>query len=110
MKTQGGTGACIIAEIRMGKVFEFNKNEIYPIGRSNSFDKKKHSYVRNSEWQNEYDTCYMNHETDNKDEFCIKDPRKQIIKWVVVVDRQYDPKVVQYGLDTEFDSTKCNCV
>ena len=37
-------------------------------------------------------------------------PEKQIIKWVVVVNEKYDGKVVQYGLDTKFDSTKCYCV
>ena len=37
-------------------------------------------------------------------------PEKQIVKWVVVVNEKYDGKVVQYGLDTEFDSTICYCV
>jgi hypothetical protein len=108
-KAQNSGGACIIAEIRMGKVFEFDKNTIY-LTRNPRHDKALYSFVRSSEWQKDYDTCYMNHEDESKDEFCIKNAKKQIIKWVVVVDERYDKKVAQYGLNTEFDSTQCYCV
>jgi len=52
----------------------------------------------------------MNYDTENKGEFCIKDPEKQIIKWVVVINRACDVKVAEYGLDTEFLDTKCDCI
>ena len=42
--------------------------------------------------------------------FCIKDPDKQIIRWVMVIEKEYDPKVEKLGLHTEFDSTECICV
>jgi hypothetical protein len=35
----------------------------------------------------------MNHKLDNENEFCIKNPEKQIIKWVVVVEADHDRKV-----------------
>ncbi|UJR17622.1 hypothetical protein I4U23_004518 [Adineta vaga] len=40
------------------------------------------------------------------DEFCIKDP-SQILKWIIVIKRESDTKVTNYGLDGEFDDTKC---
>lgn len=109
-KAQCEGGACIVAQIHMGKVFEFDKRTVYPIKGKSRRDEKLRDFVKLSKWHEEYDTCYMNHEIENKDEFCIKDPEKQIIKWVVVVDQASDPKVGQYGLDTEFDSTRCYCI
>lgn len=47
---------------------------------------------------------------ENKDEFAIKDPAKQIVRWVIVIEEDFDPKVEKYGLLTEFDSTKCGCI
>lgn len=109
-KAIGGTDVCIVAEIKMGKVFEFNKTTIYDVPRGERRDKKTYDMVTNSKWQDDFDTCYMNHREEEKDEFCIKDPRKQVLKWVVVVNKGNDPKVADYGLDTEFDSTRCFCV
>ena len=109
-KAQTPGGACIIAEVRMGRVFEFDKHTVFRTEKTTGLDRKKHQFIRSSEWHAEYDTCYMNHDNESKDEFCIKDPAKQIVKWVVVIDRAHDEKVEKYGLDTEFDSTKCFCV
>jgi hypothetical protein len=109
-KAKGGKGACIIAEIRMGNVYEFHKKSIWPVEKNPDYDRGLHNFVKSSAWHEDYDTCYMNHEYDNLDEFCIKDPKKQIIKWVAVIDKEHDKKVAQYGLDTEFELTKCYCV
>lgn len=95
---QGGRGAWIIAEIRMGKVFEVHRGRI----DSNT--------VSSGAWHSKFDTCYCSHPNDNLDEFCIKDPDKQIIRWVMVIEKEYDPKVEKLGLDTEFDSTQFICV
>lgn len=95
---QGGRGAWIIAEIRMGKVFEVHRGRI----DSNT--------VSSGAWHSKFDTCYCSHPNDNLDEFCIKDPDKHIIRWVMVIEKEYDPKVEKLGLDTEFDSTQCICV
>lgn len=61
------------------------------------------------DWHEEYDTCYYNHPDENRDEFVIKDPDSQIVKWVVLVDQPFDPKVQAYGLDTEYQNTGCGC-
>ncbi|CAF4228023.1 unnamed protein product, partial [Rotaria sordida] len=63
-------GALICAEIRMGRVKQITVNQI--------------DTVRNSKaWWKNYDTVYYNHENDDRDEFCIKDPA-QILRWVIV--------------------------
>ncbi|CAF1091682.1 unnamed protein product [Adineta ricciae] len=103
-------GAFIIAVVKMGKVFEVDKRQIYRTKTSRTFDKTLHDFVFESKWHAKYDTCYMNHDDESKDEFCIKDPESQILKWVVVIEKEYDTKVKEYGLDTEFDSTVCYCV
>ena len=109
-KARSKGGACIIAEVRMGKVLEIQKHQVYWTRNSVTYDANLVDFVLSSKWHADYDTCYLNHDKENKDEFCIKDPVKQIIKWVVVVDKSYDKKVEQDGLDTEFDSTACFCV
>ncbi|CAF5060420.1 unnamed protein product, partial [Rotaria magnacalcarata] len=73
-------------------------------------DMNLRNFVQISAWHEDYDTCYMNHEQENKDEYCITNPVKQIISWVVVIDQLKDLKVVRYGLDTEVDSAKCYCI
>ncbi len=104
-------GACIIAEIRMGNVFEFHKQSIDTTDLRNPYyDRDLHNIISLSAWHKDYDTCYMNHNDESKDEFCIKDPEKQIIKWVVVVEKIHDVKVTEYGMDTEFDETECCCI
>jgi len=93
----GGHGAWIIAEIRMGDVYVTKRQSIDP------------NFVTNGAWRDQYDTCYCVHPDDNLDEFCIKDPKKQIVKWVIVIKEEHDPKVKKLGLDTEFDSTAYGC-
>jgi hypothetical protein len=63
--------------------------------------------VRNSnEWWKEYDTIYYAHDLENRDEFCLKDP-EQILRWIIVMD---DDRLRRYGLDEEFENTRCGCV
>ena len=110
-KANTSGGACIIAEIRMGRVFQVEKQSIYVTANNPYYNRDLHDFVRHSLWHDEYDTCYLNHNFDqSKDEFCIKDPVKQIIRWIVVIHEQYDAKVRHYGLDTEFNSTQCSCI
>jgi hypothetical protein len=107
-KAKGEGGAHIIVEIRMGKVYEVERESIdrnHP-----NFDPEKYDFVHHSKWKDEYDTCYMIHEHDNRDEFAIKDAASQIVKWVIVIEKDFDPKVENYGLLTEFDSTVCGCI
>jgi hypothetical protein len=89
-------GALICAEIRMGRVKEVMYNQLNTVRNSNA-------------WWDDYDTVYYNHENDDRDEFCIKDPA-QILRWVIIVDEEHDTKVTEYGLDTEFDDTFCSCI
>ncbi len=77
----------------MGQVRVINKSEI--------------DEVRNTDaWWNTYDTIYYAHDEESRDEFCIKDP-KQILKWVIIMD---DDRLRRYGLDHEFDNTRCGCI
>ncbi|CAF4201776.1 unnamed protein product, partial [Rotaria sordida] len=84
-KAKSSGGATIIAEIRMGKVYEVDRDHI----ANNHPNFKKEIY---------------------EDEFAIRNANKQIVKWVMVIDQQFDSKVEDYGLITEFDSTKCFCI
>jgi hypothetical protein len=95
----------MIAEIRMGKVYEVER-EVITKGHPR-FDHQEYHYVHHSKWQADYDTCYMLQVPESNDEFAIKDPASQIVKWVIFIDQEFDPKVERYGLRTEFDSTKC---
>ncbi|CAF4189465.1 unnamed protein product, partial [Rotaria magnacalcarata] len=82
-KAKSSGGAHIIAEIRMGKVLVVEQK------------------------QENFDTCYVIHEHDNRDEFAIKDATTQIMKWVIVIDQAFDRKVEKYELLTESDFTIC---
>jgi hypothetical protein len=75
-----------------------------------SFNAELYDFVHHSEWHAEYDTCYMTHSNDRLDEFAIKDPDKQIVKWIIVVDEEFDNKVERLGLEYEFDTTECHCI
>ncbi|CAF3355130.1 unnamed protein product [Rotaria socialis] len=90
-------GAYICAEIQMGRV----KN-VSPGSDINALRGTR-------DWWATYDTVYYNHSNDSRDEFCVKSP-DQILRWVMVVDPECDEKVRNYGLDTEFDDTKCGCI
>jgi hypothetical protein len=107
-KAKSEGGAHIIAEIRMGKVYEVEREAI--TRKHPQFNADKFNYVHYGKWQADYDTCYMIHEHDNRDEFAIKDAVKQIVKWVIVIEQDFDPKVEKYELLTEFDTTKCGCI
>jgi hypothetical protein len=107
-KAKSEGGAHIIAEIRMGKVYEIER-EVITKGHPR-LDPKEYDYVHHSKWKADYDTCYMLQNPENRDEFAIKDPEKQIVKWIVVIEEGFDPKVEKYGFITEFDSTVCNCI
>lgn len=96
----------------MGRVFSVEKHLIQQDknGGNASYNPAIHRFVQNGEWHAKYDTCYLIHGNDNLDEFCIKDPDKQIIKWVVILEKPFDKKVELYEMDIEFDSTKCGCI
>ena len=107
-KAKSDGGAHIIAEIRMGKVYEVERNVItkgHP-----RFDKDIYDYAHHSKWHADYDTCYMIQNEEMKDEFAIKDPESQIVKWVIVIEPGFDSKVEKYGLLTEFEQTRCRCI
>ncbi|CAF3533975.1 unnamed protein product [Rotaria socialis] len=106
-KTQHEGGACIIAEIPIRQIFEFDKKTIYQVGKDAHRAMNLRNFVQISAWHEDYDTCYMSYEQENKDEYCIENPVKQTISWVVVIDKLKNLKVVRYDLDTEVDSTKC---
>lgn len=107
-KAKSEGGGYIIAEIRMGKVYEVEREVI--TRSHDKFNKQIYDFVHHGAWQNEYDTCYMIHQADYRDEFAIRDAASQIVKWVIVIEQPFDPKVEAYGLDTEFDTTRCGCI
>jgi hypothetical protein len=89
-------GAIIAAEIRMGNVKEVTQEELYTVKNTDR-------------WHPEFDTVYYNHENDQRDEFCVYD-ETQILKWIIVIDEQFDHKSREYGMNQEFDDTKCYCI
>ena len=107
-KAKSEGGATIVAEMRMGKVYEVEREKI-DTGNPR-FDKSVYDYVHKGHWQKDYDTCYMIHPDAFRDEFAIKDAASQIVKWVVVIDEKFDTKVEAYGLDKEFETTRCGCI
>jgi hypothetical protein len=107
-KARSYGGAYIIAEIRMGKVYEVDR-EVLMKGNSR-YNDKIYQFAHEGQWKKEYDTCYLIQESENKDEFAIKDPAKQIVKWVVIIEEKFDKKVEEYGLATEFDTTWAGCI
>jgi hypothetical protein len=86
-------GAFICAEVNMGKVRVVDKSKLHEVANTDS-------------WWNTYDTIYYAHDEESRDEFCIKDPA-QILKWVIIMD---DDRLRRYGLDHEFDNTRCFCI
>ncbi|CAF1112948.1 unnamed protein product [Adineta steineri] len=89
-------GAIICAKIRMGQVRVIEKGDI--------------DSVRNTDaWHDVYDTIYYKHVNPTKDEFCIKSA-DQIREWVMVIRKEYDSKVKDYGIDVEFSNTRCYCI
>jgi hypothetical protein len=86
-------GALICAEIELRSVRRVIKSELHEVQDSNA-------------WWEDYDTIYYAHEQENLDEFCVKDPA-QILRWVIVMD---DDRLYRYGLDREFDKTRCGCI
>jgi hypothetical protein len=93
----------------LGKVFEVEENSIRPKDNNQYYNADLHRYVQQGEWQEKYDTCYFKHSFDGQDEFCIKDPIKQIRKWIIVIEQDYDKKVTSYGLDNEIYSGIFTC-
>lgn len=63
--------------------------------------------VKNTDsWWDTYDTIYYNHEEENRDEFCVKDP-KQILNWIIIMN---DDRLRRYGLNDEFSDSCCGCI
>jgi hypothetical protein len=90
-------GAYICADILMGRVKKAGP-EVY-----------KNSLRGTNDWWKEYDSVYLCHSDDDRDEFCVKSPN-QVLQWVIVVMQEFDNKVEKYGLDKEFDDTMCGCI
>jgi len=95
-------GAYFVLEIDMRKVHVVDAKEIY--GQSG---KKQSEY---SQWQRQHDTCYVIHSDSQNDEICIKNSRKQIRNWLVIIEEYFDKKIPEYQLDTEYDLTQCRCI
>ncbi|CAM4963454.1 unnamed protein product [Rotaria socialis] len=64
-------GAFIVAEINMGHVRMIERAQIDEVRNTDS-------------WWKQFDTIYLKHEEEKRDEFCIKDP-SQILKWIMVM-------------------------
>ncbi|CAF1251611.1 unnamed protein product [Adineta ricciae] len=88
-------GAFICAEINMGRVLRIRSRERFV-------------YSGKKTWWRKHDTAYYCHPDPKFDEFCVKSP-DQILRWIIVIEKRFDRKVENYGLDTEFDDTKCGC-
>ncbi|CAF1501331.1 unnamed protein product [Rotaria magnacalcarata] len=86
-------GAFIVAEINMGHVRMIERAQIDEVRNTDS-------------WWKEFDTIYLKHEEEKRDEFCIKDP-SQILKWIMVMN---DGRLYRYGLDQEFANTHFGCI
>ncbi|CAF5059699.1 unnamed protein product, partial [Rotaria sp. Silwood1] len=69
-------GAYIAVEVHMGIVKEVTNANVNDFRKPNSPP---------------YDTVYLNHDKEDKDEFCVKDA-SQIKKWVIVVGNEYDTR------------------
>jgi hypothetical protein len=103
------TGAWFVAEISMGKVFLVDDYSIRKFPNNKRFNADLERFIRNGDWSAQYDTCYFKHYIDSRDEFCIKDPAKQILRWVIVIETPYDRKISLYGLDYELNSAAFGC-
>jgi hypothetical protein len=103
------TGAWFVAEIRMGEVFQVEEHSIRSFTKNTHFDHDLQRYVVNGNWHGNYDTCYFNHHVPSRDEFCIKDPAVQILRWVVVIETPHDKKIAAYGLNEELYARACGC-
>jgi len=42
--------------------------------------------------------------------FLSKIPSMQIVKWMIMIGERLDNKVKRYEVDTEFNSTVCDCI
>ena len=102
------TGAWFVAEIKMGKVFIVNDYSIRRSADNPAYNAELHHFVQSGEWQENYDTCYFQHQYDSRDEFCVKDPANQIIRWVIVIEPAHDEKLSRYGLEEELSSGVCS--
>ena len=89
-------GAIICAEVQMGRVKEVTRDDVRTVSN-------------NKRWWADFDTVYLVHPDDGRDEFCVKDP-SQILRWVMIVDKEYDENVNRFRLDREFENTRCGCV
>ncbi|CAF1572676.1 unnamed protein product [Adineta ricciae] len=89
-------GAFICAEVEMGRVLRLNPNE-------------RNLYRGKNDWWSTHDTSYFCNADPRLDEFCVKSP-SQILRWIMVIENGFDSKVFSYGLDREFDDTKCLCI
>ncbi|CAF4888433.1 unnamed protein product [Rotaria sp. Silwood1] len=86
-------GALICAEIEMGNVLSITSDELNNVSNSDA-------------WHQDFDTVYYYHREEDRDEFCVKDPR-QILRWIIIMN---DDRLRRYGLDRVFENTRCGCI
>lgn len=110
VREQHLAGAWFIAEIEMGQVYPVDGEVIRKDFDSPRYDRQKDMDMREGKWAAEHDTCYYRHPEESRDEFCIKDPKRQIRRWVIVIEGQHDRKLMTYGLGTELSSNMCGCI
>ena len=58
--------------------------------RNSLFNAELYDFVHHSKWHAKYDACYVTHP---------KHPDKHIIKWIIVVDEEFDNKAEIYDLN-----------
>lgn len=77
------------------------------MGRVRIVTKDQINEVRDTNaWWRDYDTIYYQQDSEDRDEFCVKSPG-QVSKMIMLMD---DERVYEYGLDREFDNTRCDCI
>lgn len=57
-------------------------------------------------WWKDYDTIYYQQDSEDRDEFCIQSS-DQILEMIMLMN---DQRVEDYGLDREFEKTRCFCI
>ena len=77
----------------MGRVRVITKDQINEVRDTNA-------------WWKDYDTIYYKQESEDRDEFCVRNPN-QILEMIMLMD---DKRVENYGLNHEFDTTRCYCI
>ena len=77
------------------------------MGRVRIITKDQLNEVKNTDaWWKDYDTIYYQQESEDRDEFCVKNP-KQIEQMIMLMN---DQRLYDYGLHEEFKRTRWRCI